>query len=370
MVTNFATEAVIGFFVLSGLVISYQQYDTIQNYIVARVVRIIPIYYIALVITIGAMLICSESVHLNQVLGNALFLQTLNGDIVNPLPYNLPLWSLSYEVFNYLMFITVLTFPRLFSPLFLISIISGIMTYFFTFPEGIVSWFVHIFSFLSYWMIGVIVIKCFERGKIASLETGIYSFMVGVCISRTPLSYDYFDFIRLLGFAIGTGLLCSALLGNGPEVAKVYGARLSVSRLNAYWRIGIATCAVAMLWELSPSLRLTKVTLTIGVLIVTIVPSWLLKCGGIALLPLRVTLIYMGGLSYALYVIHYPIICLFNGLHLKISPILEVIMVVALSTFIAHVLDYRLQHFIRVLLYRIRGMGMPILNARAPGPEI
>jgi peptidoglycan/LPS O-acetylase OafA/YrhL len=77
MLFSFATEAVMGFFVLSGCVISLQRYTGIKDYVGARIRRIAPIYYIALAFTVGVMIFAHQDVIPGQLFGNMIFLQTL-----------------------------------------------------------------------------------------------------------------------------------------------------------------------------------------------------------------------------------------------------------------------------------------------------
>ena len=117
-VSNLNVEAVLFFFVLSGFCIqlSIQKLDftrrsDINHYLYKRFRRILPIYFVGLLFTflLGAL---SQDYHqasysFKNLLGNLLFLQTSKGvGAYWFIPYgdNGPLWSLSYEMFFYLFF--------------------------------------------------------------------------------------------------------------------------------------------------------------------------------------------------------------------------------------------------------------------------
>ena len=57
--SHYSVEAVMGFFVLSGCVISLQDYTSTGGYYRARLPRILPIYYAAFAISVAAMLACT-----------------------------------------------------------------------------------------------------------------------------------------------------------------------------------------------------------------------------------------------------------------------------------------------------------------------
>jgi peptidoglycan/LPS O-acetylase OafA/YrhL len=338
MLFSFATEAVMGFFVLSGCVISLQRYTGIKDYVGARIRRIAPIYYIALAFTVGVMIFAHQDVIPGQLFGNMIFLQTLQGHIIFPLAFNLPTWSLSYEAFYYIAFIFILLRPWLVWPLFIASGSVGFALRLGN-ATGFIGWSQNIFAFFSCWLVGVIVVKKFKEGHVTSLQTGTFLFIVGVCLSRAPLSVDYFDFTRLFSFALGIGFLCSALLAIEKPRSNAINVQYSVFELNLYWRSAIATGALALLWGLSPSLLSTKSFLTVAVLMTAAVPTLPVWAAQNILWRLRAPLVYIGGLSYAL----------FNNLTVGLAPLDNLISAGLLSLGAAHVLDYWLQPQVKAL---------------------
>jgi peptidoglycan/LPS O-acetylase OafA/YrhL len=111
-------EAVLFFFVLSGFCIALALKGNplnnkafINHYLYRRFKRILPIYWIALGLSLLVGLLSGKYIEepysWQNLLGNLLFLQTslyATNYWFSPYGYNGPLWSLSYEMFFYLFF--------------------------------------------------------------------------------------------------------------------------------------------------------------------------------------------------------------------------------------------------------------------------
>jgi peptidoglycan/LPS O-acetylase OafA/YrhL len=112
---NMGTEAVILFFILSGVVIQMSQERKsrdFKDFILDRLIRIYPLYIVAIIIALVVAVIKGISIPPEQIVGHLFFLQTLQGYIVGILPTNESLWSLSFEIFFYLMFALSLVYRR------------------------------------------------------------------------------------------------------------------------------------------------------------------------------------------------------------------------------------------------------------------
>jgi peptidoglycan/LPS O-acetylase OafA/YrhL len=155
-------SAVLLFFVLSGYVIgltttkefSIQQ---VHNYILRRVIRILPIYFIA--ICFGVLAQPNEK--LNIVLANLFFLQNFDKYFdfsLEPISGDAAVWSLNYEILYYLIFILVwLWRPKilaLFLGTLLISFIGWFMPLFPQFIAGYASgWMFWLSGLLLSWKV-------------------------------------------------------------------------------------------------------------------------------------------------------------------------------------------------------------------------
>jgi peptidoglycan/LPS O-acetylase OafA/YrhL len=124
-ISSFSLEAVSGFFVLSGCVISLQNYAGIGPYVRSRLVRILPIYYVLLAASTLAMVGCGVAFGSGRLIANATFLQSPFWDPIFPMRFYVPSWTLAYEIYYYLAFVALLLVPRLLAPLLVASVAVG-----------------------------------------------------------------------------------------------------------------------------------------------------------------------------------------------------------------------------------------------------
>ena len=165
-------EAVLFFFILSGFSIglslrnkSLLKREVLNEYLYRRLKRIIPIYWLALILSCIAGLIMSKitmpDYSLITLIGNILFLQT--SKTATPawfIPYgqNGPLWSLSYEFFFYGIFpliywlnskiVTRINSNTKFVAIFLFSIFCILINKIFFIP------YVLFFTLFPLWLLG------------------------------------------------------------------------------------------------------------------------------------------------------------------------------------------------------------------------
>ncbi|WP_020605126.1 acyltransferase family protein [Spirosoma spitsbergense] len=112
-------EAVIFFFVLSGFCIglslknkNLNDSEIINEYAYRRLKRLLPIYMMALVLTLFCGILMNnyylEEYSLKNIAGNLMFLQTsdsIKSSWFTPYGFNGPLWSLAFEFFFYWFFL-------------------------------------------------------------------------------------------------------------------------------------------------------------------------------------------------------------------------------------------------------------------------
>ena len=347
---SLGVEAVIGFFVLSGTVIALQRYPGRDAYLRARLVRILPIYYIALAGCVALMLWSREPFKLGELLGNAFFVQSLFWQPVRPLDYFFPSWSLSYELYYYAAFLLLLARPRLLLPFVVLSLAAGVLLYFLP-SEGPQVWLLHPVSLWCLWLAGVWIVGQCRRGRALALPSAAWLLAMGFCLTRLPLSEPAkFDFFRLLGFGLGFAALTWALLAREKPTEK---GPLPLE-IALPWRCLLAAVALAALWRYSHSFTSAKAAVSVVVVAGTLAPRIVVDLVSRLAKPIKPFMLYVAGLSYALYLVHYPLLQAFNDLAPQLAPWIRVVVVAALSFGVAHLLEYRLQPRLRAALDKAR----------------
>lgn len=120
-----AHAAVLIFFVLSGYVIgltntSNFSWIRVKQYLLRRIVRLFPIYVVAILLSS----FFSPADSIKTILGNLIFLQNI---AVPVLSGNVILWTLNYEVVYYLIFIFVWRYRPKTIPLLIVSCSLGLI---------------------------------------------------------------------------------------------------------------------------------------------------------------------------------------------------------------------------------------------------
>jgi peptidoglycan/LPS O-acetylase OafA/YrhL len=146
---NVGQIAVLSFFIISGYVIGLTNqkeysHSRANQYLLKRVIRLVPIYVIAIVL--GILARPEES--FVKILGNLFFLQNV---FVERLDGNNPVWSLNYEVIYYLLFIPIWAFRIRLVYCFLLCIFLSILAWFRLQPEII---FCYATGFI-FWLFGL-----------------------------------------------------------------------------------------------------------------------------------------------------------------------------------------------------------------------
>ena len=353
-ISHYSVEAVVGFFVLSGCVISLQDYPNAGVYWRARLLRLLPIYYAVFVLSLALMLARGASFTALQAVGNAAFLQSLDWEPLWPLRFFIPSWSLSFELYYYTAFLAILMVPRLLLPLLAASAVVGLALSLLPAPPAPALWLLRAFAFFGLWLAGVLVTRLVQRGHAVTLGTGVFMFAVGLCLARLPWSEPVkFDCARLFGVGMGFAFLVWALLSASPVGLAV--PRRSCLDFGLPLRIAMALLLLAVLWRLSASFRSTKLELSLMLAFATVTPTFLAALAARVLRPATPLMLYVAGLSYALYLVHYPLLQAFNLWH-PMPPLVDFVAVLVLSFLLAHGLDYVFQPWVRA---RLRGRPAP-----------
>lgn len=357
---SLGVEAVIGFFVLSGCVIALQPYRGARIYLRGRLLRILPIYYIALGGCLALMLWAREPFRTTELLGNLFFLQNLFWDPLRPLDFFFSSWSLNYELYYYLAFPLLIARPKLVLPFMALSILTGIGLYAlpeagpYGLHEGPYMLILHPLSLWCFWLCGAWIAGRASVKSAPSLATAAWILALGLCLNRLPWSSEgRFDFGRLFGFGAAFAVLVWSLLDRDRDGLGLDGARTLHVPLAG--RLLVASALCALLWSRAHSLFAAKAEVTAIVLFATLMPGAVAGACGLLLKPVLPLLRYIAGLSYALYLVHYPLLEASNRMANQLAPALRLVLVASLSFGLAHLLEYRLQPWLRRRLSPSRG---------------
>lgn len=207
--------AVLFFFCLSGfsIGIKYFQFGSVnevKRFIIKRLKRILPVTYLALLISF---MFNSDCFQLLDLLGNMLFLQTPANTQMwfSPFCGNGPLWSLSYELWFYLFF------PFLLVPISTISMKPARLLLLAVWPLGLLSILMNnliptpwsqFLSLFPIWVIGWALAQLwFNRLQVSGhLVTGF------VLLAVTLLLTNHFLVPSATFFSWGAGILMGAFL--------------------------------------------------------------------------------------------------------------------------------------------------------------
>jgi peptidoglycan/LPS O-acetylase OafA/YrhL len=359
-----AHYAVLIFFALSGYVIgltnrpdpSLARGAWTRRYLARRLVRLYPIYLVA----IGLALLVVTETSWSQVLTNLGFGQVLIAPTIDSNP---PLWSLDYEVLYYLIFVPIFVF-RLNPRSMLVTCVVLACYRYYTNAERI-SLIASYSAGLCYWMLGLCIAWYLpSTAKVRPPHRVVAYFLLAVTvpvlniiqpvvaelhIDASGNSVSYFDLFDaasigflMLVFANVRETIWLRLLGAAVVVMTFWGW-LYAGHHHVYpfgmelQHLGIWTFGLAALFYVVPDRWLSPLVLR--------------------------ALTWVGGVSYALYVLHMPMMLLIaRYLPVEGHYYLRVALVFALSLGVGYVLE-------RVLQPRIKRWLLPERRASAAPPS-
>jgi peptidoglycan/LPS O-acetylase OafA/YrhL len=204
VITNWGTESVIIFFVLSGVVINISQENkpkTSLAFFKNRLKRIYPLYSIGILLAVIAFYFTEKSFYDTRILaGNMFFIGTLQSYVMPVLKTNAPLWSLSFEMFFYTLFtFTINRFQKYFLWIWIILGFIFVPLYYLHFT-GFVGLFSALMSFSLVWLVGYFgyAYRKYIPNSNSLLAFFFLSLLPG--ISRLDLTDDYYDVVKYIIF--------------------------------------------------------------------------------------------------------------------------------------------------------------------------
>jgi peptidoglycan/LPS O-acetylase OafA/YrhL len=305
-------EAVLIFFVLSGLVIALSQARQSRgrsSFIRARLRRLLPLYLVVVLISFLVDSVLGHRLYLKPIWGHLLFLQSWNVKSVPLFRSNPPLWSLSFEMYFYLLYsltLGSLTWVR--STLWLSGFLFMAMYYFGFQFQGIFGHLETIIAYMPIWLLGVTLIRnpiYFKPSLDQNIVIFSMMFLVARSYSRARLDSPVESFI--LALFIAPLLYSLANPQNGSNFRTDFRSWLLVG--------GLYVLAVAKMMVLSPypesdsyrTASLFWISIPPFIAILVSMRRLLAPVPGVIIAAWRNVSLFLGRISYALYVIHMPV---------------------------------------------------------------
>lgn len=348
---GFGHQAVLLFLVVSGFSITYNSpllkhpHDfKAGDYYYKRFRRIYPLFFIALVISLIVLLITEEPFESRRIILSFVFLTDISkGSVSDPISTNFPIWSLSYEVIYYILFPTLYFFINRFGKkntfimVLIISIISGLLNLLIV-PN-------HLFNVLQYgwvWLAGSYLAEIYKNRTQFEIRNRNGLIILSVSFMFTIEQITVFrDWFWSLFF-----VLCfSAFLINDQGTIKKKPTFSLLIGLIAIVFCFYLTFIKSITYH-STILRLFLLLLFVVNIVVHFIKftfqrriiSWFVK-----------TFSNTGSISYALYIIHWPIIILFLFLYRTflelnlLNTLCFIIINIGMIFFISFFLENKLQ---------------------------
>jgi peptidoglycan/LPS O-acetylase OafA/YrhL len=347
------TESVIIFFLLSGLVIhsSFERAPTSTgDFLANRAIRIYPILILSILLTVSI-----DRLHFNHaisywhIIANIIPVSSIDATL-SPLYFqaNPVIWSLSFEVFFYLVFALGGIYHRKINRLFIyiwfvISLIC-IIAYYELKVEGVVFYLVQMTAYSDIWLIGFFVWDL-KNNHNPAFTMAIFSLMCLPLISRLHLMRDTYDPFKYLLFAISSIPFFIYLCNLNRQIISGY-------KKNTMFLVLIPIYLIASAILIKDTTYATQVK-EAYILLPFLSSLFYLKAvrrviGKIYYQGVLPVFSYLGKLSYAIYLIHFPILILTTLLpiSLGLKLIIAIIMLLSLSI----LLESYLQPFIKTHL--------------------
>lgn len=336
------------FFMLSGYVIGLTNKEnatfSVAQYAKKRLVRLYPIYLAAIAITV---LLFKENG--NVILGNVFFVQNLLSD---NLFYNKALWSLNHEMVYYILAIPILVF-RWRSEWIVCFCMSLLAISLFLYPfSAIVEAYLVGFSF---WLFGFFISK--QKVDWAASPNQLLSVLIlflgcdylnliSVLLSRIPMQHGSGMYLQGLVSVHDFALLPACLYA----ICTYVGVFQKLTKYLFYLVYASSLLHLAYLLQ-SGSFFKTQVFIlpAFFVLFSLLVYYW-------KSLSFKIDkLAWLGSISYAVYVIHYPILYAFEKIPFfggdLLGFVVRLTIIVPLVIFLSGFLEKKFQSWVRCKLY-------------------
>lgn len=343
--SNWGSEAVFIFFILSGLVIhiSFENKPrTILDFLKNRVMRLHPILFLILIISLPIeYFIFNNRFSIVQFLANLIPISTIGLGEIRTYQSNPVIWSLCYEVFFYLFFAIFCIRnkhinQKMMWAYFIISLISIYILSLDLNLNQITSFILRLLAFSSIWMMGFLIWK-FRKVCYTNQHLAIFSLFTLPLISRLHFPSEYYNSFKYFIFAIVSSPFFLYIVNrqqskSAPDKSIVYAV------------IAIYILAIPMLWFDETYLLIVKCLYISFPLVMLTLNYFIKRWIKSALKKIMPILIYLGKISYSFYLIHFPTIIFVN--FLAIPLLIKLILIISIIGFSTYLLEIVFQPFL------------------------
>ncbi|MDP9081174.1 MAG: acyltransferase family protein [Bacteroidota bacterium] len=307
------TDALIMFFMLSGLVINLSESKKPKprrEFIKNRFIRIYPQFLAGMLLAFIALYVTNTAFpSIKDTIGNFFMVSTMNdymGYVVTSIQSNLPVWSLSFEVGFYVLF--AFTIGRhqkkaLFY-WFMLSLVA-IPLYFLKIERDALTHVIAVFAFSSVWLVGYYIYQ-YRSYFYAEKYTVLFSLGILPLISRMQFSANFYDPLKYFIFSIFCipfFRYCLQLPPSGKKIKMIYVVIPHTIFVIIALTVRYMPLKNAIVYSTFPYLYM-GVGYVIDLLkIKDKLINFISKSGAI-----------MGKYSYSLYISHYTILFIFSKL--------------------------------------------------------
>lgn len=348
--STWGTQAVIIFFVLSGIVIhsSFEKSPrSTDKFLLQRVIRLHP----SLLLSVSLALLI-ELLTLHQkpaattILFNIIPLSTMSG-------YNAPvlwnsnpvIWSLTFEVFFYFAFGLAIIHNKKIRynmiPIWLVIGLASLGLYYLNLSTHVLQHFIKMFAFSTTWIIGFYIWSLRNYFRV-NLTIAIFCLFALPLISRLHLTEDYYDPIKYCLFAITSipiflYLIHTDMRGSDqksmlfiliPVLCIYVASSIFIFRDPSY------ILSIKIIYIFFPFLAFSFSSTFIKEQVAHFLKS-----------IIRPFFSYIGKYSYTRYLFHFPVIIGVND-YLDFSLPLRIIVIIIILILICYLMDHKLQPYL------------------------
>lgn len=226
------TDALIMFFMLSGLVINLSESKkpkSRKEFIKNRFIRIYPQFVMGMLLGLFALYITGTAFpSFKVILGNFLIVSTMKdymGYIVPSIESNLPVWSLAFEVAFYVLFSFTIgrNQKKALFYWFIIALIA-IPAFFLKVDRDAFTHIIAVFAFSSVWLVGYYIYE-YRNHFYVEKYTVLFGLGILPLISRMQFSANFYDPLKYFIFsifAIPFFRFCLQLPPAGKKIKMIY----------------------------------------------------------------------------------------------------------------------------------------------------